>query len=91
MRKIRLCQGMLSDGCDGILEWWGSGVDGQERILEMSLVLKKVTLLKHWEELMGRESCTGVVKSDWLYTMELGGDKLKRKFLKGFSYAKEDS
>ena len=37
---------------------------------------------------MGRKSCIGVVKSDWLHTMDLGEVKSKGKFPKRFSYAK---
>ena len=40
---------------------------------------------------MGRKSCTGVVKSDWLYALELGEIKSRGSFLKGFPCAKEDS
>ena len=40
---------------------------------------------------MGRKSCTGVVKSDWLYTMELGAVKAKGRPPERLSYAKEDS
>ena len=38
---------------------------------------------------MGRKSCTGAVKSDWLYSVELGEVKSRGSFLKGFPYAKE--
>ena len=38
---------------------------------------------------MGRKSCTGVVKSDCLYTVELGEVRSRGSFLKGFPYAKE--
>ena len=37
---------------------------------------------------MDRKSYTGVVKNDWLYTMELEEVKSKGKFSKKFSYAK---
>ena len=40
---------------------------------------------------MGRKSCTGVVKNDWLYTRELGEVKAKGRILEGLWYAKEDS
>ena len=39
---------------------------------------------------VGRKSCTGAVKSDCLYTVELGEVKSRGSFLKGFPYAKED-
>ena len=37
---------------------------------------------------MGRKSCTGMVKNDWLYTMDLGEVKIGGKFPKKLSYAK---
>ena len=40
---------------------------------------------------MVRKSYPGVVKNDWLSTMELGKVKPKGKFPMRFSYAKEDS
>ena len=40
---------------------------------------------------MGRKSCTGVVKNDWLYAMELEEVKAKEKPPKGLPYTKEDS
>ena len=40
---------------------------------------------------MGRKSYTGVVKSDWLYTMELGEGKAKGRPPEGLSYAKKFS
>ena len=39
---------------------------------------------------MGRKSCTGVVKSDGLYTVELGEVQSRGSFLKPSPYAKED-
>ena len=38
---------------------------------------------------MSRKSRTGVVKSDWLYAMELGEVKSRGSFLKEFPYAKD--
>ena len=40
---------------------------------------------------MGRKCCTGVLKSDWLYTVQLGETKSRGSFLVGFPYAREDS
>lgn len=37
-----------------------------------------------------RKSCIRVMKSDCLYTVELGELKSKESFLKGFPYTKED-
>ena len=59
----------------------------KKEFLKMSLVI----LLKHWDRTLGRKSCTGVVKSDWLYTLELGEVKAEGRTPKGLSYAKEDS
>ena len=40
---------------------------------------------------MDRKSCTGVVKSDCLSTLEFGGEvKSRVSFLKEFPYAKEE-
>ena len=39
---------------------------------------------------MGRKSCTGVVQSDSLHTVEFGEVKSRGSFLKGFPHAKED-
>lgn len=65
---------------DGVSERWGSRADSQERILETSLG-PKGDFTKPWVGTgpMGRKSCTRVVKSAWLYTMELGGGKGKRE------------
>ena len=40
---------------------------------------------------MGRKSCTGVVRSDWIHTMEFTEVKAKGRLPDGLSYAKEDS
>ena len=40
---------------------------------------------------MGRKSCTEVVRSDWLYTWQLGEGKEKGRFPKILSSAKEQS
>ena len=48
--------------------------------------------LAHFERgLVGRKRYTGAVKSDWLYTMELGELKAKGRPPERLSYAKEDS
>ena len=52
---------------------------------------KKMILLKHGDRILGRKSCNGVVRSDWLYSMELGQVKAKGRPPKGLSYPKEDS
>ena len=41
--------------------------------------------------LVGRKSCPGTMRRDWVYTMELGRGKVQGKFPVRFSYAKEDS
>ena len=41
-------------------------------------------------EPLSRKSCTGVRKSDCLYSMELGEVKSRGNFLKGFPHPKED-
>ena len=72
-----------------VLEWWGSRDDGQEFF--RCLWCKIVILLKHGTGPVGRKGCTGVAKSDWLYTMELGEAKAKWRPSEGLSCAKEDS
>ena len=80
---------VVSGVSDGILEWWGSGADCQERILERSLVYKGDFIKARGP--LGRKSYTGVGESDWLYTLELGEVKVKRRPPERLSYAKEDS
>ena len=75
-----------------MMRFWGDG--SSELTAKNSsrhLWCQKVILLKHRAGPMGRKSCTGVVKSDWLYTMELGEVKSRGGFLKGFAYTKEYS
>ena len=69
----------------------GSGADGQERILEDSLVQKGDFIEAGGQNRMGRKSCPRTTGRDWLYTMELREVKVQGKFPVRFSYAKEDS
>ena len=67
----------------------GLGADGQERILEDVFVAKKVTLLKHRDRTHGQEElhwdCV-----EWLVIYHgLGIGKVKEKFPKRLSYAKD--
>ena len=41
-------------GFDGVLEWWGSGSDSQQRILEDVFGTKKMILLKHGDRTRGQ-------------------------------------
>ena len=96
MRTPRL----IEDKLMGFLEWsvvmrfWGDrGLEptAKKEFLKTSLGQKGDFIKSKGTGPVGRKSCTGVVKSDWLYTLELGEVKSRRNFLKGFPYAKEDS
>ena len=55
------------------LEWWGSRANGQERILLETSLVQKGDLVKAWgQDLWAEGAAQGVVRSDWLYTIELG-------------------
>lgn len=76
---------------DGVLEWgWGLEPMAKKEF-SRHLWCKKVNLLKHRARPVGRKGCTGVMKSDWLYTMELGEAKARGRPPEGLSCAKEDS
>ena len=65
--------------------WSGGGPESTaKKEFLRRLWRKKVILLKHGD-------CTGVVKSVWLYTMELGEVKTKGRPPKGIFICKGDS
>ena len=76
-----------------LMGFWSSG--GPELMAKKEFLrclwCKKGVLLKHGDRAMGRKICNGVVKSDWLYTMELGEVNAKQMPPEGLSYAKEHS
>ena len=66
----------------------GSELTARKEFLRL-LQHKKVILLKYGDRPMVIKSCTGVVKSDWLYTMELGEIKSRGSFQKDFHMPKQ--
>ena len=62
--------------------WWGVGSRRPRKNSWTCLWCKKAILWKHRDRTVGRKNCTGVVKSDRLYAMELGG-QVKREVSRG--------
>ena len=52
--------------------------------------MQKDDFIKHGDRTRGWKELLWVVKSDWLYTMELGQIKSRGSVLKGFPHATED-
>ena len=67
----------------------GFRADGQEGILEDIFGAKKVILLKDRDRTHGQKSCTGVAKSDWLYTIGLGEVKSRGSLQRDFPMPKK--
>ena len=57
-----------------------SGAEGQERILETSLVQKCDFILKRGDGTLGQKELPPVAKRGWLYTKELGEVKSRGSF-----------